>query len=58
MASGVAVAVVGFVSGWRYTVLVLEVIETIPFVAFWFAQSIELWDADGISPQTQNLRVA
>ena len=58
MATGVAVAVVGFVSGWRYTVLVLEVIETIPFVAFWFAQSIELWDADGISPQTQNLRVA
>jgi hypothetical protein len=45
MVAGFAVvAIASSLTAWRHKVLVLEAIEATVFVAFWFAQSIELWD--------------
>jgi hypothetical protein len=45
MAAGfVAVVVAGMLVTWHHEVLVLEGIEATVFVAFWFLQTIQLWD--------------
>ena len=44
MLLGVLVAFIATASGWAYTVLTVEIIETAGFVLFWAAQSADLWD--------------
>lgn len=45
MAIGFAVILpIQLFASWHHAVLVLEVVETVPFVVFWLVQSIEHWE--------------
>jgi hypothetical protein len=46
MVAGVVVALVGIRidDGWRHQILVLEILELLPFAVFWVLQTIEHWD--------------
>jgi hypothetical protein len=48
----VGVVTYGGLNTWHHEVLVLEIVELIPFVVFWFVQTIELWDYRRIVPPT------
>ena len=41
---GVSIFIVGLGVSWHHELLILEMVELIPFVVFWFMQTIQLWD--------------
>jgi hypothetical protein len=51
----IGIWIVGRATGWRYWIILLEVVVLILFVAFWLVQTFDLW-SKGIRPRSEGKR--